>query len=133
LALAALAIDMVYLVRLLTHLGVEFDCMAEAAISDPEAHAFINRVSSMIAGQPEAETDSKSAYDLCHRRSAGASTRHVERRVFKMRELVAQQMISLKLVRTHEMHADMMTKLLDLPTFRRCRSAVMNLEAIGNI
>ena len=87
----------------------------------------------MSAGEVEAETDSKSAYDLCHRSSAGASTRHVQRRVFKMRELVSQRLVALKLVPTSEMYSDILTKILDIPAFRKCRSAMMNLEAVGKI
>ena len=66
---------------------------------------------------------------LCHRNSAGSSTRHVERRVFKMRELVGARKINLVLVRTAEMWADFLTKLVDLSTFERCRSKLMNLPA----
>jgi hypothetical protein len=50
-----------------------------------------------------------------------------------MCELVAQNLVSLHLVPTAEMYADMLTKILDLPAFRRCRSALMNLEAVGKI
>ena len=76
---------------------------------------------------------SKSAYDLCNRASAGASTRHLERRVFKMRELVTQKLVAIKLVPTAEMYADILTKILDLPTFRKCRAQMMNLEAVGKV
>ena len=108
--------------------------MHEAATDDPEAHSMIERVTEAIsAGDIEAETDSKSAYDLCHRSSAGASTRHVARRVFKMRELVSERLVKLKLVPTTEMYADIMTKILDLPAFRKCRSALMNLVAVGKV
>ena len=132
-ALASLALELLYLARVLKHLGVEFEDKYEASTKDPEAHALIERVSHNLAGEVEAETDSKSAYDLCHRSSAGSSTRHVQRRVFKMRELVSQRLVSLKLVSTADMYADILTKILDIPAFRKCRSALMNLEAVGLI
>ena len=132
-ALADLALDLLYVQRVLEHLGVEFEMTPEAATADPEARALIDRVSTMTAGMPEAETDSKSAFDLCQRNSAGASTRHVERRVFKMRELVGARKVQLKLVTTAEMYADVLTKILDPIAFRKCRSVLMNLEAVGEI
>ena len=129
-ALASLALDMMYVMNVLMHLGVRFDDMPEASARDPESLAIINKVhAEMQAGVPEANTDSKSAHDLCHRNSAGSSTRHVERRVFKMRELVGARKINLVLVRTAEMWADFLTKLVDLSTFERCRSKLMNLPA----
>ena len=39
--------------------------------------------------------------------------------------------VDLKLVRTQEMYADCMTKLVDLATFQRCRSVLLNLPAAG--
>ena len=130
-ALAALALELVYLQRVLAHLGVVFDQPAQAQSTDPEAHALIARVTHSYAGTARAETDSKAAHDLCKRDSAGSSTRHVERREFKMRELQKRGKVDLKLVRTHEMYADCMTKLVDLATFQRCRSVLLNLPAAG--
>ena len=82
-------------------------------------------------GPIAAGTDNKGAFDLCHRNSAGDSTRHVKRREFKMRELVARQQVKLSLVRTAEMHADFLTKVLDITGFNRCRAALMSLKAAG--
>lgn len=130
-ALSSLALDMLYVQRVLGHLGVEFEEEPVASTTDPEAHALINRVSKTWAGIPTAETDSKSAHDLCYRNSAGPSTRHVERRVFKMRELNRTKKVKVGLVPTHLMYADVLTKVLDIQAFRRCRSALMNLEAVG--
>lgn len=130
-ALSSLALDMLYIQRVLHHLGVEFDDEPVASTTDPEAHALINRVKTAWAGTPLVETDSKSAHDLCHRNSAGPSTRHVERRAFKMRELNRTKKVKVGLVPTHLMYADILTKVLDVQAFRRCRSALMNLEAVG--
>lgn len=130
-ALSSLALDMLYIKRVLTHLGVTFDEPGTLETHDPEAASLVNRVEKHWAGTPSVETDSKGAFDLCHRNSAGASTRHVERRVFKMRELNMTKRVKIGLVPTHMMHADILTKVLDLQAFRRCRAALMNLEAVG--
>ena len=50
-----------------------------------------------------------------------------------MRELVTQKLVAIKLVPTAEMYADILTKILDLPTFRKCRAQMMNLEAVGKV
>lgn len=130
-ALSSLALDMLYVQRVLAHLGVTFEEPGMLDTQDPEALSLINRVDHHWAGIPSVETDSKSAYDLCHKNCAGASTRHVERRVFKMRELNMTKKVKLGLVPTHMMYADILTKVLDLQAFRRCRAALMNLEAVG--
>ena len=74
----------------------------------------------------EVGVDNKGAYDLCHRTTAGKNSRHVERKVFKMRELRHVGKVRLTLVPTAEMRADMLTKPLDDETFARHRDAMMN-------
>lgn len=130
-ALSSLALDMWYFQRMLSHLGVEFEEEPVASTTDPEAHALINRVSKTREGIPTLKIDSKSAHNLCYRNSAGPSTRHVERCVFKMHELNRTKKVKVGLVPTHLMYADILTKVLDVQAFRRCRSALMNLEAVG--
>ena len=44
-------------------------------------------LSAIRHGPVDVETDSKGAYDLCHREGPGKNSRHIERRMFKMREL----------------------------------------------
>ena len=41
------------------------------------------------------------------------------------------RIVKLGLVRTNEMHADFLTKLVDQTTFNRCRSELLNLKAAG--
>ena len=59
----------------------------------------------IMHGPLEVDTDSKSAYDLCHRHSAGDSSRHVQRREWKMRELQFNSAVRLRLVTTDKMTA----------------------------
>ena len=63
---------------------------------------------------------SRSSYDLCHRKTVGKHSRHIER------ELKQGGKVKLKLIPTKEMSADMFTKALDDETFKRHRTTVMN-------
>ena len=40
------------------------------------------------------ETNNKGAHDLCHRFSSAQHTRHIDRKLFKLRELTARRRIS---------------------------------------
>ena len=75
------------------------------------------------------ETDSQSAHDLCHRKTVGSNSRHVERKTFKMRELQHAGRVHVKLIPTKDNGADMFTKALDNQSFARHRGDVMNLAA----
>ena len=71
-------------------------------------------------------TDNKGAYDLCHRATVGRHSRHVERKVFKMRELRFAGKVKVELVPTKDNASDMLTKALDEHTFARHRDTIMN-------
>ena len=73
------------------------------------------------------DTDNKGAYDLCYRDSVGAHTRHVDRRVYKARELRAMRVIKPRLVPTDDNVSDMFTKMLDRVKFTRFRNELMNI------
>ena len=113
----------------LTHLGVECDELPEACFSDPKVEKHVSSVGDERTehGPIDAHTDAKSTYDLCHRPSAGAQTRHVERRVFKMRELKAKKLVNLKLVKTGDTPADIFTKSLPYDFFKKFRAFSMNI------
>ena len=125
----------------LTLLGHQFaDGSVDAQTKDVEAHRMIHAVGEAVKssdrgvgdfehGPVEVGVDNKGAYDLCHRATAGKNSRHVERKVFKMRELQHAGKVKLVLVPTNEMRADMFTKSLDLETFVRHRDRVMNTAA----
>ena len=40
-----------------------------------------------LEGPVEVETDNKGAFDLCHRYTSAQHSRHIERKLYKMREL----------------------------------------------
>ena len=104
-ALADCAIELLYIKTLLEFIGFE------------------------ITGAILVETDSKGAHDLCHRVTAGPSSRHVERKVNKMRELQREGKVSVTLIPTDENTADIFTKVLDNATFARHRATLYNVAA----
>ena len=120
--------ELVYLYYVFEHLGVQFEEKPELSTDQPESHSLIERAL-QVHGPIEVETDAQSAYNLTQRDSPGANTKHVARRVFKMRELAARKLVSVRLVRTDEMEADLMTKILERPAFEKHRDSVMNAAA----
>ena len=91
----------------------------------------IHKALEILHGPTEVGTDNTGAYDLCHRDSAGKHSRHVERKVYKMRELKRRGTVKLIHVRTAEMSADLLTKPLDDATFQRHRNTIMNGVAVN--
>ena len=102
-ALADLAIELLHLIEVVNFLG----------------HATPDAI--------EACTDSKAAYDLCHRFTSAQNSRHVDRKVFKMRELRGAGRVVVKHIPGETNPADMFTKVLGRQVFERHRKTVMNL------
>ena len=104
-ALADCAIELIYMKNLLEFVGYEWD-------------------------EPiQVETDNKGAYDLCHRFTSAQHSHHIDRKMFKMRELNAAGVVKVKFVATEENTADLFTKILHRQPFEKHRSTVMNLPA----
>ena len=55
-----------------------------------------------IDGAVEVETGNKGAYDLCHRYTASQHSRHIDRTMYKMRELRGAGIVTVKYVPTDE-------------------------------
>ena len=102
-ALADLAIELIYVKRLLEFIG----------------HVHV--------GPVEVSTDNKGAYDLCHRFTSAQNSRHIERKVFKMRELRGAGVVTVKHVPTELNPADLFTKVLGRQVFEKHRKTVLNL------
>ena len=115
--------------RLIIEVCEESEAVASAAASATEAAEALAKLGDFEHSPVEIGVDNKGAYDLCHRTTAGKNSRHVERKVFKMRELRHVGKVRLTLVPTAEMRADMLTKPLDDETFARHRDAMMNTSA----
>ena len=75
-ALADLAIELIYIRQLAEFIGYKHE------------------------GPVEVSTDNKGAYDLCHRFTSAANSRHVDRKLFKMRELRGAGVVIVKHVST---------------------------------
>ena len=80
-------------------------------------------------GAVEACTDNKGAYDLCHRFTSAQHSRHVDRKLFKMRELRGAGTVVVKHIPTEVNPADMFTKVLTRQVFERHARFVMNWAA----
>ena len=104
-ALADLSIELLYIIALLEFIGYEHD------------------------GEVEVNTDNKGAYDLCHRFTSAANSRHVDRKLFKMRELRGAGVVKVNHVPTELNPADLFTKVLSRQSFEKHRRHVLNLDA----
>ena len=101
-ALADLAIELIYIKELAAFIGCEVD------------------------GSIEASTDNKGAFDLCHRFTSASNSRHVDRKLFKMRELRGAGIVTVKWTPTDLNPADMFTKALSRQVFEKHRRVVLN-------
>ena len=101
-ALAACAIELIYIKGLLEFIGY------------------------CVEGPIKVETDNKGAYDLCHRYTSAQHSRHIDRKLFKMRELRGAGAVTVDYIPTDENTADIFTKVLKAQPFRKHRKTVMN-------
>ena len=104
-ALCDLAIELIYVMGLVTFLGY------------------------VLNGPVPVYTDNKGAYDLCHRFTSAQNSRHVDRKLFKMRELRGAGEVTVDHVPTELNPADLMTKILKRQVFERHRRTVLNCGA----
>ena len=108
-ALADLAIELLYILQLLDFIGYEHK------------------------GPVRVSTDNKAAYDLCHRYASGTNSRHVDRKLFKMRELRGAGVVEVAHVPTELNPADLFTKVLSRSEFEKHRRTVFNLPAADGV
>ena len=102
-ALAACAIELIYIMSLLKFIG--YECDEDVCV----------------------ETDNKGAYDLCHRYTSAQHSRHIDRKLFKLREMRGAGMVTVKYLPTDDNTADLFTKVLGRQPFERHRKYVLNL------
>ena len=76
-------------------------------------------------------TDSKAAYDLCHRFTTAKHSRHVDRKMFKMRELRGAGVVKVNHMPGEANPADLFTKILGRQVFEKHRKVVLNLRRAG--
>ena len=104
-ALADCAVELLYMIGLLAFIGHEHD------------------------GPVDVYTDNKGAHDICHRMTSSPHSRHVERKVFKMRELRGAGVVNVMHVPTDQNPADIFTKIVPRQTFEKHIKAVLNTAA----
>jgi len=75
----------------------------------------------------DAGTDSKTAYDLCHRFTTSTNSRHIDRKMFKMRELRGAGRVVVRHIPGETNPADLFTKILSRQPFEKHRKTVLNL------
>ena len=84
-----------------------------------------------VAEAIETFTDNKGAYDLCRRFSSANHSRHVERKVFKMRQLRGAGVTNVSLVSGDSNPADLFTKIVSKQLFDKYRKFVIVLGTQG--
>ena len=72
--------------------------------------------------------DNSGAVELARDRKSCHRSRHVDRRYFKVREFEAIEIVKVEHVPTALNRADMLTKAVDVETFVRHRSSLMNVQ-----
>ena len=77
----------------------------------------------------EVNTDSKAAFDLCHRFTSAQNSRHIDRKLFKMREMRGAGTVIVKHVPTDLNTADLWTKILNRQPFEKHRNVALNKAA----
>eukprot|EP00966_Prymnesium_polylepis_P220928 5110085-Prymnesium_polylepis.1 len=65
----------------------ELIALADCAIELIHIRSMLESIGYTYDGAIECCTDNKAAYDLCHRYTSAQNSRHIDRKLFKMREM----------------------------------------------
>ena len=104
-ALAECAIELIYVKELLAFIGYEH------------------------IGAIDCYTDNKGAHDICNRMTSTPNSKHVDRKVFKMRELRGAGMVTVTHVSTDKNPSDIFTKIVTRQVFERHLELILNKDA----
>ena len=107
----------------------ELYALAECAIELLYFIGLLEFIGHKIDGAVSVGTDNKGAYDLCHRFTSAQNSRHIDRRLFKMRELRGLGVVSVRWVPTDDNFADIFTKVLSRQPFEKHRRSIFNSDA----
>ena len=69
-------------------------------------------------------------HDLCHRFTSAQHSRHIDRKLYKMREMRGAGRVTVKYVPTDDNTADIFTKVLSRQPFEKHRRTLLNLAAM---
>ena len=89
--------------------------------------SFVRRWSRSSGPAGVAAADNKGAYDLCHRFTSAQHSRHIDRKLFKMREKRGAGQVCVRYVPTNDNTSDIFTKILARQLFEKHRRTVLNL------
>ena len=78
-------------------------------------------------------TDNKGAYDLCHRFTSAQNSRHIDRKLFKMRELRGAGVVRVRHIPGETNPADIFTKILSRQPFEKHRKFILNLPGSSGL
>ena len=104
----------------------ELVALAELAIELIHVSAMTAHIGLSRSGPISVYTDNKGAHDLCHRFTSAQNSRHIDRKVFKMRELRGAGVVTVEHVPTDSNPADIFTKILSRQVFEKHRKTVLN-------
>ena len=105
----------------------ELVALADCAIELIHTISVVNFLGFETPDAIEVNTDSKAAYDLCHRFTSAQNSRHVDRKMFKMRELRGAGRVTVRHIPGVSNPADLFTKILARQEFEKHRKTVLNL------
>jgi len=105
----------------------ELVALAEAAIELIHVDGTLAHIGHKRDGPIAVGTDNKGAHDLCHRFTSAQNSRHIDRKMFKMRELRGAGVVTVEHIPTEINPADIFTKILSRQTFEKHRRTVLNL------
>ena len=105
----------------------ELIALCDAAIELIHTLEVVNFLGHATPGPIEVNTDSKAAYDLCHRFTSAQNSRHIDRKLFKMRELRGAGLVVVNHIPGVTNPADLFTKILSKQEFEKHRKVVLNL------
>ena len=111
----------------------ELVALADTAIELLHALDVLSFLGHEVPSSVEVCTDSKAAFDLCHRFTSAQNSRHVDRKMFKMRELRGAGVVHVRHIPGESNPADLFTKILTRQPFEKHRKFVMNLPGNDGI
>jgi hypothetical protein len=105
----------------------ELVALADCAIELLHVTSLVNFLGHETPDAIEVHTDSKAAFDLCHRFTSAQNSRHVDRKLFKMRELRGAGRVVVRHIPGESNPADILTKVLSRQPFEKHRKVILNL------
>ena len=111
----------------------ELVALADTAIELLHTKAVLEFMGHETPDAIEVCTDSKAAFDLCHRFTSAQNSRHVDRKLFKMRELRGAGVVRVRHIAGDSNPADLFTKILTRQPFEKHRKFVLNLPGNSGV